>query len=107
MWSGTAPAPSTEAAIRGLGPDHLAGRLRLDFIRNRARHFFVVIELHRVGGAAAGHRAQIVNIAEHLRQRYMRAHNLGAAALLRADDLAAAAIEVAEHIAEELRRARH
>src|SRR6266568_6411632 len=35
----------------------------------RGRNFGVVGKLHRIGGAALGHAAQLGGIAEHLRQR--------------------------------------
>src|SRR5271165_1033789 len=66
------------ARARGRRPSSIegvlayGGSLRLrhfgdDLVRNIARHGFVMRELHGVGGAAAGHAAQLPDVAEHLR----------------------------------------
>ena len=43
-----------------------SGELRLDFLGDRARHLLVVVELHRERGAPLRHRAQVVDVAEHV-----------------------------------------
>src|SRR5216683_613566 len=61
-------------------------------------------ELHRVGGTAAGHSAQLSDVAEHLRQRHVRDDGNVGAALQLIQDRAAAAIDVADHIAQVVAR---
>src|SRR5882672_2506371 len=71
-----------------------------DVVRDLSRHGFVVRELHGVGGAAARHSAQLSDVAEHLRQRHVRDDGDVGAALQLIQDRAAAAIDVADHIAQ-------
>src|SRR5579875_1159653 len=66
------------------------------------RHLVVALELHRVGGAALGGGPQVGRVAEHLGQRHMRGDHLGVAALLHPGDVAAPAVEIADHVAHEL-----
>src|SRR5437870_1185103 len=70
-----------------------------DLVGLRLRNFLVMRELHRVHGAALGHRAQRRGVAEHLRERHRRRDDLRARALVHPADLAAAARQVAEHVA--------
>src|SRR5579875_3137547 len=60
----------------------LAGRLGDDFLRHVLRHLGVAVELHRVARAALRLRAQVTDVAEHLRQRHERLDDAGTAALL-------------------------
>ena len=64
----------------------------------------VVGQLHRVAGPALGHRPQVGGVAEHLRQRDSRPDDLRGAARLHRLDVAAASVEVADDVAEELLR---
>src|SRR5215470_18212582 len=45
-----------------------SGHLRPHFVGDRLRHRLIVIEVHRVGGTALAHRAQGVDVAEHVRE---------------------------------------
>src|SRR5262245_37327303 len=49
-------------ALLPLCPHHLARRLRLNLLGDAAWHLGVMRELHRIGGAPAGCRAQIVDV---------------------------------------------
>src|SRR4051812_44397936 len=71
-----------------------------DLVCLRLRHFLVMRELHRIDRAALAHRAQRRAVAEHLRERHRRVDDLRARALVHAADLAAAAGQVAHHVAE-------
>src|SRR5579859_60714 len=93
-----------KSAYAGGGAD-FAGLAALDQLTGQVLwHRLVVIELHRVGRAALGHRTQIGGIAEHLRQRHERPHHLRVAAHFRALNHAAPRVEIAEHVAEEVLR---
>src|SRR3954454_23507058 len=86
--------PVTRALLGDLGGD-------------RARDFFIPIELHREICAALRHRAQIGGIAEHLRQRDARLDDLGVADGLHVLDAPPTAVEVAHDVAEVVLRRRH
>jgi hypothetical protein len=61
-----APAqPGRLPACLGLRRSPLLGYLGNDFLGYQMRHGFVMRELHRVGGAAARHAAQLSDITEH------------------------------------------
>src|ERR1700678_2195317 len=70
-----------------------------DLVAHHARNFFIVRESHAVGRAALGHAAQAGGVTEHLRQRHHGLDDLGVAALGHALDLAALAVQVADHVA--------
>src|SRR5690606_24091812 len=78
------------------------GKLLLDLCRDVRRHLVVVRELHRVLGAALGERAQFVDVAEHVGERHHGLDDLRVAAGVGALDHAAAAVEVADHVAHVL-----
>src|SRR5215218_200347 len=81
----------------------LASRAGLDdLLGDVRRHLFVALEHHRVRRAPLRVGAQVGRIAEHLRQRHATGHDLCVAARLHSVDAAAAAVEVADHIAHEL-----
>src|ERR671925_730301 len=52
------------------GSDRLASAVLDDLFGDVRRHLVVPIELHRVGGAPLGGRAQVGRIAEHLGERH-------------------------------------
>src|SRR6185312_12295778 len=81
----------------------LASRATLDdLLRDVRRHLFVALEHHRVRRAPLCVRAQVGRVAEHLGQRDRARHDLGVAARLHAVHAAAAAVEIADHVAHEL-----
>src|SRR5436190_21059568 len=67
-----------------------------------ARDLGVVAEFHRGRCATLGHAPQIGHVAEHLRERDERPDDLRRSARLHPLDLAAAAVDVADHVAHEL-----
>ena len=83
-----AKGPGSVAASRALSHSSLvAGRQGLlflvllfvgrdDLFGNFGRNVFVVIERHRERSSSRGHRTQDNRIAEHLRERNLRAHDL-------------------------------
>src|SRR5215218_7206171 len=85
------------SADLGLG-DELLGEI--------ARDLCVVRKLHRVAGPALGHRPQVRGVAEHLGEWHRGAHDDRGASVLRALELPAAGVEVADHVAHELLRQR-
>src|SRR5689334_6390669 len=72
------PPPDMTATLRP--------RLGEQFGAYVARDRLVVRELHRVGCAALGGRAEVGRVAEHLRQRHLGLHDLRVAAHLHALD---------------------
>src|SRR5205809_4178426 len=80
----------------------LAFHFRNDLFRFRLRYFLVVAELHRIDRAALAHRAQRGGVAEHLRQGHARPDDVRAGPLRHPADLAAAAGEIAHHLAHVL-----
>src|SRR3954471_7913533 len=96
----TAGWPQSRCAVNAVGlirpslsPNHsgsddelvrwrsLARRFRDDLLRDVRRNLGVGVELHAVARPALGLRPQVADIAEHLRQRYQRLDDAGAAAL--------------------------
>src|SRR3954468_21486578 len=75
----------------------------LNELRGQAvRDLGVVTEFHRRRRPALGHRPQVRDVAEHLGERDERSDDLCRPARLHALDLAAAAVQVADHVAHEL-----
>ena len=73
----------------------------LDLVGDSLGHTLVVIELHGEGSAALGTGAQVGGVTEHGGQGHLGAHALGTAgAGFHALHAAAAAVEVAHHVAE-------
>src|SRR3954466_9021303 len=72
---------------------------RDDFFAHVLRCGLVAIEVHRVGRAALRSRTQVGRVAEHFRERDPRGDDLRAAAILLRLNLAAAARQVAHHVA--------
>src|SRR5688572_26349858 len=70
-----------------------------DGVRYAPRCFGVVLELHGVGGPALRQRAQRGGVAEHLAQRHLRLDRLAAGQVVHALDHAAAARQIADHVA--------
>ena len=66
------------------------------------RHRLVVRELHREGRAPLTARPQIRRVPEHLRERHRGGDHLGVAARLLAADAAAAPVDVADDVADEV-----
>src|SRR5262245_51455708 len=85
----------------------LAGDLRHDLLGDGPRHFLVAGELHGVGGPPLGHGANVGGVAEHLTKRHEGPDHLGAGPRFHRDDLAPAAVEVADHRALVLDGADH
>src|SRR5215213_4594145 len=77
-------------------------RLRDDLLGDVLRHFLIVVELHRVHRAALGHAPERGGVPEHFSQRHVGRDHLRLTALGHAADLAAAAGEVADDVAEEV-----
>src|SRR5206468_6725449 len=99
----TISSTSSPSCSSGMPLD--ARRLRLldDLLGDVRRHLLVVRELEREVAAAAGHRAEVRRVAQHLRHRHVRLDHLLAVALrLDAEHLAAAAVQVADHVAHAL-----
>src|SRR4029079_10115607 len=94
VWVLPAPLPA-----RGAG---LALCLLDEFRSQIGRDFGVVTELHRRRRPALGHRPQVRDVAEHLGERNERPDDLRVRARLHPLDLAAAAVQVADHVAHEL-----
>src|SRR5438105_1519130 len=89
-------APPDSFLLRALRVDELAG--------DRLRDFLVAVELHSEFRATLRHRAQVGRVTEHLRQRDAGLDQLAVADGLHALDAAAAAVQIAHHIAEVLLR---
>ena len=66
-----------------------------------------MIELHREGGASLAHRAQVIDVAEHVGERHHRVDDVGVAAHVLALDLAAPRVEVADDGAGVVLRRHH
>src|SRR5688500_16074618 len=81
--------------------------LGLYFFRDVARHFRIVGELHRVRRTPLAHGPQLTDVAEHVGQRHVGAHHGGVAAHLLIADLAAAAVDIADDVADEVARRHH
>src|SRR5690606_20904866 len=71
-----------------------------DLLGDVARAGGVAVELHRELAAARGHRAQIADVTEHLRQGRVRLDADAHGAALLAADHAAAAVEVADDVTD-------
>src|SRR5258706_5195279 len=80
-----------------------------DCLRHIRRCFSVVLELHRVRGAALPERTQRRRVAEHFRERHFGAHQLAATAgdIFHALHDAAPAGQIAHHVAHEVFRRFH
>ena len=87
--------------------DLTLGVFRFDFIRDCLRNLLVVIELHAVLRATLGHRAQRVDVTEHVGERHHRGDDLRIAAAVRALHLAAPRIQIADDAAQEIVRRHH
>src|SRR5689334_17489372 len=83
-----------------------SGRLDLrlldEFRGQRGRNLGVVTEFHRRRRPTLGHRPQVRDVAEHLGERDERPDDLGVRPRLHPLDLAAPAVQVADHVAHEL-----
>src|SRR5947207_14542273 len=92
-------APGSSPPRQGPGLD-----LRLlDELRGQtARNLGVVAEFHRRRRAALGHAPQVRDVAEHLGQRDERPDDRRRAPVLGRLDLPATAVEVADHVSDEL-----
>src|SRR5690242_3104259 len=92
------------ASLLALGRDRCSADLGLgdELLGKVARDLCVVRQLHRVAGPALGHRPQVRGVAEHLRERHRGADDDRRPAVLGALELAAASVEVADHVAHEL-----
>src|SRR6478735_7000605 len=77
----------------------LAGGLGDDLLGHIGRDLGVGVEDHRVVRPALGPRPEVADVAEHLRQRDERLDDPGACPLLHGLDLAAAGVQVADHVA--------
>src|SRR5256712_3559599 len=75
-----------------------------DSLRQMRGHLLVVGELLREAAATLRDRAQVEREAQHLRLRHHRLHVLVAVGRLRAEDLAAAPVDVRHDVAEVLLR---
>src|SRR5947207_5229026 len=97
-------APGSPPPRRGPGLD-----LRLlDELRGQAaRNLGVVAELHRRRRATLGHAPQVGHVAEHRCQWHERPDDRRRAPVLGRLDMTAAAVEVADDVADELPRHRH
>src|SRR6187431_520069 len=73
-----------------------------DLVGHGARNLGVAVELHRVDRAARGLRAQVADVAEHLRQRHQSLDDLDALGILHRLDLTATGVQVADDIAHVL-----
>src|SRR5581483_4635904 len=73
-----------------------------DLARDRLRNVLVAIELHGERGPPLRRRAQVGGVAEHGGERDARRDDLGVAARLQPEDVAAARVEVPHHVAEVL-----
>src|SRR5512142_1400128 len=98
---GRGPWTANFANIVDFRPRVMLGGLQLADhpLRDVRGHFLVPLELHRVCRPALRVGAQVGRIAEHLRQRYVCAHDLRVAALLHPLKMSAPAVQVPEHIA--------
>ena len=65
----------------------------------------VLQRFHDRRGPAGAHRAEFGGVAEHFAQRDFGFDDAGVAALVAVDDEAAAAVEIAGHVADEFFRA--
>src|SRR5438552_18971337 len=75
----------------------------LDEFRGQVdRHLGVMTELHRGRGPTLRHAAQVGHVSEHLGKRDEGPDHLGGASRLLPLDLAAAAVEITDHVAHEL-----
>src|SRR6478609_10274005 len=83
-------------------PRSLALALLDDLVGHSLRDLRVAVELHRVHRAARGLRPQVTDVAEHLRQRDVRTHDLHTGGVLHGLDLAAARDQVADDVAHVL-----
>mmetsp|Transcript_31769 Transcript_31769/g.101609 ORF Transcript_31769/g.101609 Transcript_31769/m.101609 type:complete len:712 (+) Transcript_31769:192-2327(+) len=71
------------------------------------RNHLVRVELHRIGGAALGERAQRGDVLEHVGERHLRANNLHVAAVGKLSHHAAARVDVADNLSHRLLGRRH
>ena len=76
-----------------------SGHLGADFISHGLRNLLIMVELHRILGAALAHRTQCVDVAKHVGQRHHRIDGTGVTALIHAANLTTATIKVANNIA--------
>src|ERR1022692_3707640 len=70
-----------------------------DGVGDIARYFHILRKFHRVVRAALAHRAHRGRVLEHLCQGYVGRDHLAGRRILHADDLTAAAIQVADDVA--------
>src|SRR5207248_2588336 len=83
-WRGVKPRPTLRYGAPLYGAPNLFRSLNPcdHFFADVLRRLLVAIEVHRVGGATLRARPQVGRIAEHLRQRHARVHDLRTAAIL-------------------------
>src|SRR5215468_10733644 len=73
---------------------------RHQVIANLKWHFCVVIELHGVGGAAAGSRPKVGRITEHRGHRHKTGDGLYTSSRGNSSDFSPSGMQIAEHISD-------
>src|SRR3954447_9977869 len=99
--------PNAPVLTGGPGWRLLAADLLDDLVGDARGDLGVRVELHRVRRLAGGLGPQVTDVPEHLRQRHEGVDDHVTVALLLRLDLAAAAVDVADHGAQERVRGDH
>src|ERR1700719_711042 len=78
-----------------------------DFVRHRLGYLFIMVEMHRVLRPALTHRPQGIDVSEHVGERDHRIDDPRVAARVHPGDLAATAVQIADHVTHILLRRHH
>src|SRR6516164_2488424 len=89
----TSPSSPLDPALTGL-----LSHFGADFVRDRLRHLFVMVKMHRILSPTLAHRPQGINVTKHIGEGDHRVDHPRVAASVHASDLAAPAVQVADHV---------
>src|ERR1700737_4654674 len=99
----TSPIYSITVAVSVLLPTCLGD----NFVSDVFRHRIIMCEFHRVVGTSAGHRTEVVHIAEHFGKGNMAPHHMHRPTAFHTQNSSTAPINVTNYITVEFFRSGH
>src|ERR1700740_2157507 len=102
----TSPSTSPSSPLDPAGAG-LLSHFGADFVRYRLRPLYMMVEMHRILSPTLAHRPQGIDIPKHVGQWDHCVDNPRVAASVHAGDLAATAVQVADHVTHILLRGYH